>query len=132
MQLLPLLKAQAPHYARIHIHAKPYLVTAGDTLRLPFYMHGVGAGDVLRLTRASLVGSRDYTLKAGAEEKGTGWIDERLFVCRARVVGVEMEPMRVKEVTERRRRHVRRIKSKHRFTVLRIMEVSVGEVAETA
>lgn len=129
-QLLPLLKSQPPHYLRIHIHSKPYLVTQGDIIRLPFLMHGVLPGDILRLNRATLLGSRDYTLKAGEaqEEEKLGWIDERLFVCRARVMGVEMEPLRVKEKTKRRQRHVRHVKSKHRYTILRVMEVSVSDV----
>jgi large subunit ribosomal protein L21 len=130
--LLPLLRSQPPFYIRAHIHEKPYLVTEGDTLRLPFLMHGVNPGETLRLNRASIVGSRDYTLKAGDPDKELGekqkWLDERLFVCRATVMGVESEPLRIKEKTKRRQRHVRKIKSKHRYTVLRISEVSVHGV----
>jgi hypothetical protein len=146
-QLLPLLKAQAPHYLRAHIHGKPYLVTSGDTVRLPFLMHGVLPGDVLRLNRATLLGSRDYTLKPGTsstlpstntsmeeEERDgrglqpLGYIDERLFTCRARVMGTELEPMRIKEKTKRRQRHIRRVRSKHAYTVLRVMEIGVTDV----
>jgi hypothetical protein len=127
-----LLKSQPPHYLRVHIHQKPYLVTAGDTIRLPFLMHGVLPGDILRLNRATLLGSRDYTLKAGAAAEDAaatvGWIDERLFVCRARVMGVEVEPLRIKEKTKRRQRHIKYVKSKHRYTVLRVMEIGVKEV----
>jgi large subunit ribosomal protein L21 len=64
--LLPLLQAQSPHYITLHIHGKPYLLTQGDTLRLPFLMHGVEPGDVLRMNRAINIGCRDYTLKAAA------------------------------------------------------------------
>jgi large subunit ribosomal protein L21 len=84
-------------------------------------------GDVLCLNRASIFGSRDYTLK------GAPYIDERLFVCRARVMGVESEPMRIKEKTKRRQRRVKKVRSKHRYTVLRVMEVrgrSEGELEE--
>ena len=52
-------------------------------------------------------------------------MDERLFVCRAVVVGVEGEPMRVVEKTKRRQRRVRRARHKGRFTVLRVREVRV-------
>ena len=52
-------------------------------------------------------------------------MDERDFVCRARVVGVEGEPMRVVEKTKRRQRHVKTVRSKMRFTVLRVVEVRV-------
>ncbi|KAF2199643.1 hypothetical protein GQ43DRAFT_442316 [Delitschia confertaspora ATCC 74209] len=136
-KLLPLLHSQAPHYMTLHIHGHPYLLTAGDTLRLPFLMPRVQPGDILRLNRATHIGSRDFTLKAPEPAKGTRdapkkvfYLDERLFECRATVVGVESEPMRVKEKTKRRMRHVRRVKSKHRFTVLKISEVRVKGLEE--
>lgn len=140
--LLPLLRAQKPHYITAHIHGLPYLLTAGDTLRLPFLMHGVRPGDVLRLNRASSLGSRDYTLVApraakAAPGEGSGGartdvpcLDERLFVCRAVVMGVESEPMRVLEKTKRRQRRVKKVKSKHRYTVLKITEVEVRGLEE--
>jgi len=110
-------------------------------------MHGVQPGDVLRLNRASTIGSRDYTLKSGASlmstqdlskdeiaftpvKQRTRWIDDRLFVCRATVMGVESEPMRVMEKTKRRQRHIKHVKSKHRYTVLRISEVKVKSLGE--
>ncbi|KAJ9646633.1 hypothetical protein H2199_002682 [Coniosporium tulheliwenetii] len=136
-----------PHYITAHLHGRPYLLTQGDTLRLPFLMPGVQPGDILRLNRASVVGSRDYTLKAGApvasvaslpkEELGhadirakQSYVDERLFVCRAVVMGVEAEPMRIKEKTKQRQRHVRQVKSKHKFTVLRVQELRVRSLEE--
>jgi large subunit ribosomal protein L21 len=179
------LKAQAPHYITIHIHGKPYLITQGDTIRLPFLMHGVDPGDVLRLNRAVNIGSRDYTLKAAAappklkspttdsrtvvdptsglltsngavmpepgsqtgvaEQDGVvmaphfiphiakgkfSYLDERLFVCRAVVMGVESEPLRFKEKTKRRQRKVKTVKSKHRFTILKIKEVRLRGLEE--
>jgi large subunit ribosomal protein L21 len=127
-----MLRSQPPFYLTAHIHEKPYLITQGDTIRLPFLMHGVSPGDTLRLNRASLLGSRDYTLKAGVLNVELGekqkWLDERLFVCRATVMGVESEPLRIKEKTKRRQRHVRKIKSKHRYTILRISEVTVNDM----
>ncbi|KAL4882807.1 ribosomal protein L21-like protein [Aspergillus karnatakaensis] len=119
LDTLPLLAEQKPHYITAHLHDRPYLLTEGDHLRLPFLMPKVQPGDVLRFNRASLLGSRDFTLK------GKPYIDERLFECRLRVLGVDAEPLRVKEKTKRRRRHVQRITSKHRYTLLRVMEVKV-------
>lgn len=118
-QLLPLLRAQPNHYITAHIHGFPYLVTEGDQVRLPFRMPGVLPGDVLRLNRASLLGSRDYTLK------GEPYIDEQLFECRATVLGTESEPLRVKIKTKRRNRRSQRVASKHRYTILRISELKV-------
>jgi hypothetical protein len=53
------------------------------------------------------------------------YVDDRLFVCRAVVMSVESEPLRIKEKTKRRQRHVRKVKSKHRFTVLKIKELRI-------
>jgi large subunit ribosomal protein L21 len=116
-QLLPLLRAQPSHYITAHIWGRPYLVTAGDQIRLPFHMPGVLPGDVLRLDRASTLGSRDYTLK------GAPFVDERLFECRATVLGTETEPLRTKLKTKRRQRKTKTVRSKHRYTILRVSEL---------
>jgi large subunit ribosomal protein L21 len=87
-------------------------------------MPGVVPGDVLRLNRASSLGSRDYTLK------GAPYVDERIFECRARVLGTEAEPMRIKEKTKRRNRRVRTVRSKHKFTILRIAELKVNNLED--
>lgn len=92
-------------------------MTEGDSIRLPFRMAGVEPGDVLRLNRASAVGSRDYTLK------GEPYVDERLYECRAVVTGTESEPMRVMIKKKRRCRRKKHVFSKHKFTVLRVSEV---------
>lgn len=183
-EALPTFAAQTPHYATIHIHGKPYLVTVGDTIRLPFLMHGVAPGDILRLNRATILGSREWTLQGGtiagtptpgflkthdtkdatpehsrlvapAEENadatestsvtqgvldsspGTGatgavrrkgpsaYVDERLYTIRAVVMGTESEPLRIKEKKKQRTRRTKTVKSKHRFTILRIKELEV-------
>ncbi|KAK4117265.1 hypothetical protein N656DRAFT_24811 [Canariomyces notabilis] len=117
--LLPLLAAQPGHYIRVHIHGRAYLVTEGDSVRLPFKMPGVVPGDVLRLNRASALGSRDFTLQ------GAPYVDERLFECRAVVTGTESEPMRIKIKKKRRCRRTKHVRSKHRYTMLRISELKV-------
>jgi large subunit ribosomal protein L21 len=136
-QLLPLLQTQPAHYITAHIHGHPYLLTKGDTLRLPFNMPKVQPGDVLRLNRATHIGSRDYTLKAPEVIKGTAdhgkkvfYLDERMYTCRATVMGVESEPLRVEEKTKRRQRHVKHVKSKMRYTVLRVSELEVKSLEE--
>ncbi|KAM7193719.1 aconitate hydratase [Rhypophila sp. PSN 637] len=121
-QLLPILAAQPGRYITIHIHGKPYLVTEGDSVRLPFKMPGVTPGDVLRLNRATNLGSRDYTLQ------GSPYVDERLFECRAVVIGTEAEPMRTIVKKKRRCRRKKTVHSKHRFTILRISELKVCDV----
>ncbi|KAK2748337.1 hypothetical protein FQN57_000995 [Myotisia sp. PD_48] len=122
--LLPHLATQPAHYITAHLHARPYLLTVGDQLRLPFRMPNVQPGDIIRLNRASNIGSRDFTMK------GSPYLDERLFECRLRVTGTESEPLRIKEKTKRRQRHVRRIKSKHKYTILRVIEVRTKQLDE--
>ncbi|KAI1375591.1 hypothetical protein F4677DRAFT_421820 [Hypoxylon crocopeplum] len=118
-ELFPLLRAQPSHYITVHVHGRPYLVTEGDRVRLPFLMPGVTPGDVLRLDRASTLGSRDYTLL------GRPYVDPALFECRATVLGVESEPLRVKVKTKRRNRRNRHATSKHKYTILRISELKL-------
>ena len=102
-------------------------------------MHGVTPGDILRLNRASILGSRDYTLKAGLKfgesydgkkVSGVNYLDERLFECRVRVLGVDSGPMVVQEKTKRRCRKVKTVRSKLRYTVLKVMEVRVRGLEE--
>ncbi|KAI6246680.1 54S ribosomal protein L49, mitochondrial [Erysiphe necator] len=123
-ELLPLLAVQPSHYIIIHIHGKPYLVTTGDLVRLPFKMSSVVPGDILRLNRATCIGSRDYSLK------GTPYVDERIYECRATVIGTESEPMRFKEKTKRRCRKVKTVKSKHHFTIIRIADLKIKNLAD--
>lgn len=87
-------------------------------------MPNVKPGDVLRFNRASVLGSREFTMR------GAPYLDERLFECRVRVIGTESEPLRVKEKTKRRQRHVRRVKSKHRYTIMKVMDVKVKTADE--
>lgn len=124
LALLPVLAAQSPHYIIVRIHQRPYLLTHGDSLRLPFNLHNAPPGTILRLTRASALGSRDYTFR------GKPLVDEKFFVCRVQVVGVEGESMRVMEKTKRRQRHIKRVKSKMRYTVVRCVELRILTEAE--
>ncbi|KFZ15169.1 hypothetical protein V502_05739 [Pseudogymnoascus sp. VKM F-4520 (FW-2644)] len=123
-ELLPLLNAQPSKFITALIHGRPYLLTVGDTVRLPFHMPGVVPGDVLRLNRASAIGSRDYTLK------GQPHVDERVFECRAVVMGTEGEPARIKIKKKQRNRRTKTVISKHKFTVLRLSELRVKELGE--
>lgn len=119
-------------------------------MRLPFHMHGVTPGDVLRFNRATILGSRDYTLKAGfsspqhnspvhvrgepfVNKRRTGepsYIDDRLFECRMRVMALDSGPMVIKEKKKRRNRRTRKVTSKHKYTVLKVMEIKVKSLEE--
>lgn len=102
-------------------------------------MKDVLPGDILRLNRASIIGSRDYTLKAGMsntesyDTKRTGepnYLDERLFELRLRVMGLETGPMMETEKKKRRNRHRRIIHSKHKYTMLRVMQLKIKSLDE--
>jgi len=102
-------------------------------------MKNVSPGDVLRFNRASILGSRDFTLKAGTsntesyDTKRTGepnYLDERLFECRVRIMGIETQPMEFKEKKKQRNRHRKVVKSKHKYTLCRVMEVRVKGLEE--
>ncbi|KAF3928203.1 hypothetical protein AA313_de0206492 [Arthrobotrys entomopaga] len=129
------LRHQPPYYTTIHIHSYPYLVTLGDKITLPALLYGppsptnplnkpLQPGDIIRLTHASTLGSRDFTMK------GTPYIDERLYTCKAVVLEVTSEPMRKKEKTKRRQRRVKTVRSKHRYTVLSICQLDVHDLPE--
>lgn len=89
-------------------------------------MPNVQPGDILRLTHASTLGTRDYTLQ------GSPWIDARLFEARVTVAGVESEPLRIMEKTKRRVRKVKRVQSKHRYTEVLVTELRVKSLEELA
>ena len=61
---------------------------------------------------------------------GAPYLDDSLFECRAVVVGTESEPMRFLEKTKRRQRHVKTVKSKHRFTILTVKELRIKSLEE--
>ncbi|EPE05256.1 54s ribosomal protein l49 [Ophiostoma piceae UAMH 11346] len=125
-------------YATVYIHGRPYLVTPGDSLRLPFLMAGVQPGDELSLDRVGVVGNRSVTAVATSSDgkpEGDGVVRSTVGAqvvaseaipgasVRAVVLGVETEPERTLIKKKRRSRRKRTFKSKHYFTVLRIKEV---------
>ena len=122
LALLTALKAQPFKYITVKIQGFSFLVTPGDKVVLPFLLKGVGVGDTLRLTHATTLGSRDYTMK------GNPYIDERLFECRATFLEETAEPLRKKEKTKRRNRKIKTVKSKHRYSVLMIKELIINDV----
>ncbi|CAG9939139.1 unnamed protein product [Clonostachys rosea f. rosea IK726] len=65
-------------------------------------------------------------------DSGSPHIDERVFECRATVLGVESEPLRIKIKKKRRQRRKRQAKSKHRYTILRVSELNIKNLEEAA
>lgn len=64
--------------------------------------------------------------------KGNPYIDERLFECRATFLEETAEPLRKKEKTKRRNRKIKTVKSKHRYSVLRIKELIINDIPPAA
>ncbi|KAG0635731.1 ribosomal protein L21-like protein [Tuber brumale] len=122
LALLTALKAQPSKYIVVKIQGFAFLVTPGDKVVLPFHLKDAGVGDILRLTHAVTLGSRDYTMR------GSPYIDGRLFECRATLLGETAEPLRKKVKKKRRTRRAKTVKSKHRYSVLMIKELIINDV----
>ncbi|VEU19559.1 DEKNAAC100111 [Brettanomyces naardenensis] len=114
------LKFEQKIYATIDIHNRPYLITEGDEIVLPFRMKHADVGDVLQFTDITTVGSRNFTyhLKKG--------IDLAVASIKGVVVEKTKSPMYVKEITKRRNRHVRHVQVKHDLTKIRITELKLN------
>lgn len=113
------LKFEQNLYATVNIHNRPYLITEGDEVILPFRMKQAEVGDIIEFDNVTTLGSRNYTL-----HKDDGSIDQ--FVS---IKGVVLEktkkPMVVKEVTKRRNRHTKHTNIKHDLTMVRISELKL-------
>lgn len=103
-------------YAVFRIHNRPYLVTKGDKVILPFKMKQAEVGDTLKLTDVITLGSRNFTLKGDP-------IDPSLYKLKATVIEKTKRKFEIREVTKRRNRRVRHAKRKGDLTVLRISKL---------
>ncbi|CAI7349959.1 CRE_collapsed_G0028610.mRNA.1.CDS.1 [Saccharomyces cerevisiae] len=56
------LKLSNELYAIFKIHNRPYLVTEGDRVILPFKLKQAEVGDILNMTDVTTLGSRNYKL----------------------------------------------------------------------
>ena len=112
------LKLSNELYAIFRIHNRPYVVTEGDKVILPFKMKQADVGDVLNLTDVTTIGSRNYRLVDDP-------IDQSLYSLKATVLEKTKRKYRVREVTKRRNRKVRHAVSKGDLTIIRISELKV-------
>lgn len=113
------LKLSNELYATFKIHNRPYLVTEGDRVILPFKMKQAEVGDILNMTDVITLGSRNYKLVGHP-------IDTSLYTLKATVVGKTKRAFQTREVTKRRNRRVRHANSKGDLTILRISELSIN------
>ncbi|QLG74778.1 hypothetical protein HG535_0H01040 [Zygotorulaspora mrakii] len=113
------LKLSNELYAILRVHNRPYLLTLGDKLVLPFKLKQAEVGDVLDFNDVTTVGSRNYKLVDDP-------IDPSLFSLKAVVLEKTKRAFQVREVTKRRNRKVRHAKSKGDLTVLRISELKLN------
>lgn len=105
-------------YAIFRIHNRPFLVTKGDTVVLPFHMKNVKLGDKLKLTDVTTIGSRDYKMIDYP-------IDPSLYTLTAKVIELTRKPLVAREKTKRRQRRVRTVKTKQMITILRIDDLKL-------
>lgn len=117
MDITP-LKLATDLYAVFRIHNRPYLVTEGDKVILPFKMNQAEVGDILKLSDVTTLGSRNFTLKGDP-------IDPKLYNLKATVIEKTKRKFEIREVTKRRNRRVRHAKSKGDLTILRINMLEV-------
>lgn len=115
--LLTALKHELRLYASVRIHNKPYLVTRGDLVHLPFNLKSAQVGDKLRFSAIDTVGSRNYTWN--------GDVSADQVLVEAVVVEKSRAPMSIKEVTKRRNRHVKHLLNKPAYTTLRVSELKL-------
>lgn len=113
------LKFEKDLYATIRIHNRPYLITEGDKIILPFRLKNAEVGDVLNFDDVTTIGSRNFTYSDTP-------IDSSLYSIKATVIEKTKKPMYTKEITKRRQRHVRHVNVKHDLTVLRVSELKLS------
>lgn len=113
------LKMSNELYATFRIHNRPYLVTKGDIVTLPFKLKQGEVGDVLNLTDVICIGSRNYKV---VDEP----LSPELYTISATIIEKTKRPYKVREVTKRRNRKVRHAISKGDLTLLRISELKLN------
>lgn len=113
------LKLSNELYAILRIHNRPYLVTLGDRVILPFKLKQAEVGDILNLNDVTTIGSRNYKVVDYP-------IENSLYTLKATVLEKTKRAFQVREVTKRRNRRVRHAKSKGDLTILRISELRLN------
>lgn len=113
------LKLSNELYAVFRIHNRPYVVTKGDKVILPFKVKNAEVGDTLNLTDVRTIGSRNFKL---VDEP----IDPSLYTLKATILEKTKRKFEIREVTKRRNRRVRHAKSKGDLTMIRISDFSVN------
>lgn len=106
-------------YAIFKIHNRPYLVTKGDKVILPFKLKQGNVGDILTLTDVIKIGSRNFTFVGNP-------IDPSLYTIKAVITEKTKRKFQVKEVTKRRNRRTRHAVNKADMTILRVSELKVN------
>ncbi|EDO15460.1 hypothetical protein Kpol_463p9 [Vanderwaltozyma polyspora DSM 70294] len=113
------LKLSNELYAVFKVHNRPYLVTKGDIVTLPYKVKAAEVGDTLVLNDVTTIGSRNYKLIDYP-------IDPSLYTLRATIVEKTKRAFQVREITKQRQRRVRHAKSKGDLTVIRISELKMN------
>ncbi|AET40721.1 mitochondrial 54S ribosomal protein bL21m Ecym_6345 [Eremothecium cymbalariae DBVPG len=113
------LKLSNELYAIFRIHNRPYLVTNGDKVILPYKIKDAEVGDILNLEDVTTIGSRNYKIVDYP-------LDPSLYTIKATILEKTKRPISIREITKRRNRKVRHAVSKGDLTVLRISELKLN------
>lgn len=120
-----LLNSEPRKYILTALHRQRYVLHPRDILTVAHIKPTLAPGTKLALTRIFEVGSHAFRLRAGAGDRLTG------VRCEATVLENTTGPLTIKRLVKRRKGYKKEIRSKMRYTRLRIGEIAV-EAAETA
>ncbi|KAI9229463.1 MAG: ribosomal protein L21-like protein [Piptocephalis tieghemiana] len=113
------LRSQPQHYAIVDLLGRSYLVTRNDIVVLS-RANDLRVGDSLRLDRVREVGSKDYTLK------GAPLLNPAHCSVKATVIEHPSSSQITITKFKKRKNYHRRYLFKHRHTLLRISDISLG------
>lgn len=113
------LNSQPQKYIVASLYSRRYLLHPKDILTVPQIKPFLPLGTKITLTRIGEVGTHAYQLCAEKGHRLTG------VSCEATVLEHTTSPMEVKHLKKRRKGYKKEIRSKHRFTRLRISDIVV-------
>ncbi|CED84428.1 hypothetical protein [Phaffia rhodozyma] len=114
-----LLNSQPEKYIVAKVYAQKYLLHPTEILTVPRLETTPELGSVIKLTRVFEVGSRDFALKATEGNRLTG------VECSLTVLEHTTGPMETVLKTKRRKGYKKEVRSKQRFTRLRVGDIKV-------
>lgn len=104
-------------YALLRVHTRPFLVTKGDLVALPYNVKQASVGDKLTFDDVTTIGNSQFTYHQA------GGIDPQLYEITGVVVDKTKKQLTQRIVKQKRQRGYRRAINKSPYTVVRISEL---------